>query len=187
MCSSDLVEATIRGRLGDAVWGADGETLEDVVCGLLAARGQSLAVLEAGGATGGQVARLLSRATAPAPVVSALVVPQPTAPALARAGFPGVDPLGEGGVAALAAALRARQTVDLALVSAGALPGGRDDGRVECELWVALAGGAGSGDGRALVRRLPIRAARGELQRLATLQALNLLRKELLRMEGERG
>lgn len=52
------MEATIRGRLGEYVWGADAETLGDVVGRSLLGRGWRLALAEA--LTGGDVARTLT-------------------------------------------------------------------------------------------------------------------------------
>ncbi len=52
------VEATVRGRLGNLVFGSDGETLEGVVLAELARRGETLAVVECG--TGGRLAGKLS-------------------------------------------------------------------------------------------------------------------------------
>ena len=174
------LEATVRARLGSAIWGIDDEPLEDVICNALAARGWSLAVVEAGGASGGQIARVLSGAGQAAAVAAALTVPDPTPAALHRAGLDigETDPLGEPGIAALAAAARARWDTSAALVTAGRLPPGRDDERVECVVWVAIEWAAPTGAVQAKARRLPIRAARGEIRRLMALQALNLLRKE---------
>ena len=54
------VEKTARERLGDAVFGVDEQTLEDVVLALLAARGEQLVVVEGG--TGGRLAARLAEA-----------------------------------------------------------------------------------------------------------------------------
>ena len=175
------LEASVRARLGDAIWGADEDTLEDVICAALAARGLRLAVVEAGGASGGHIARLLSGAAQPAPVVAALTVPTPEAAALRNAGLPvDVDPVAaDAGVRALAAAAHERWGVDFALATAGLLPPAREGGRAQGEMWLGLAHDLGV---EAL--RLPIRAARGEVPRLMALAALNLLRKRLLDTPG---
>lgn len=44
----DALEAEVRGRLGDAIYGQDGQTLEGIVLELLAQRGWRLATIEAG-------------------------------------------------------------------------------------------------------------------------------------------
>jgi nicotinamide-nucleotide amidase len=175
------LEAAVRERLGDAIWGADADTLEDVVCNLLAQVDTHLAVAEIGGATGGQIARVLSSATAADRVTAVLDVPSPEACAVAQAGLDsgGLDPLSEEGVRAVAAAVARRWNTGALLVTAGRLPAGRDDERVLGEMWVAWSCAAPGHVGTVQTLRLPIRAARGEVKRLMALQALNLLRKEL--------
>ncbi|HEX6608693.1 MAG TPA: hypothetical protein VF276_17475, partial [Chloroflexia bacterium] len=175
------LEAAVRERLGDAIWGADADTLEDVVCNLLAQFDTHLAVAEIGGATGGQIARVLSSATAVDRVTAVLDVPSPEAHAVAQAGLDsgGTDPLSEEGVRAVAAAVALRWNTGGLLVTAGRLPAGRDDERVLGEMWVAWSCAAPGHVGTVKTLRLPVRAARGEVKRLMALQALNLLRKEL--------
>ncbi len=65
------VETVIRERLGDLVFGADGDTLEGVVGAALTERGARLALLEAG--TGGLVAERLSAVPGVAERLQALV------------------------------------------------------------------------------------------------------------------
>jgi nicotinamide-nucleotide amidase len=65
------VEAAVRARLGDAVFGADGETLERVVAGRLLATNRAVALVEAG--TGGLVAERLTSVEGVADRVAALV------------------------------------------------------------------------------------------------------------------
>jgi nicotinamide-nucleotide amidase len=67
------VETEVRQRLGDVVFGVDGDTLEGVVAAGLNARGLTLALLEAG--TGGLVAERLTAVAGGAERVQALVVP----------------------------------------------------------------------------------------------------------------
>jgi nicotinamide-nucleotide amidase len=66
------VEAVVRARLGDTVFGADGDTLEAVVATRLAERDRTLALLEIG--TGGQVAERLTSVAGAADRVQALVM-----------------------------------------------------------------------------------------------------------------
>lgn len=54
------VETDIRQKLGDAIYGADGETLESVVLAALSSRGETLTVVEIG--TDGELSRRLSGA-----------------------------------------------------------------------------------------------------------------------------
>lgn len=54
------IETDIRQKLGDAIYGADGETLESVVLAALSSRGETLTVVEIG--TDGELSRRLSGA-----------------------------------------------------------------------------------------------------------------------------
>ncbi len=70
----DKVEAEVRQRLGRAIYGADEETLEGVVVGLLGERGKTLAVAET--MTGGAItSRLTSAARASQQFRGGLVAP----------------------------------------------------------------------------------------------------------------
>jgi len=71
------VEAEIRARLGDVVFGVDGETLEGVVAAGLVARDWTLTLLEAG--TGGLVAERLTAVAGASDRVYALVAPDEAA------------------------------------------------------------------------------------------------------------
>jgi len=65
------VEAAVRARLGDVVFGTDGETLESVVAARLADTGRTLGLVEVG--TGGLVAERLTSVARAAGRVEALV------------------------------------------------------------------------------------------------------------------
>lgn len=179
------LEAAVRARLDDAIWGQDEETLEDVICAHLAAAGLELALIEVGGASGGQIARLLSSAQAPDPLRAALTIPGTGATALRNAGLAlDVEEVAsEAGVRALAEAAHARWGAGAVLVTAGALPPGRDDARVQGEMWMAVRLQEPAGP-RVRALRTAIRSARGEVKRLMALAAINLLRKELLNRKG---
>lgn len=91
----DALEAKLRKRLGDRIYGVDGETLEGVLLAALADRGWQLVTIEAG--TGGVLAAALSQAGAafvrghvlPASVTDSLAEPlaQEMAAAEAEAGL----------------------------------------------------------------------------------------------------
>ncbi|HUS14516.1 MAG TPA: CinA family nicotinamide mononucleotide deamidase-related protein, partial [Chloroflexia bacterium] len=161
----DPLETAVRARLSDAVWGADEATLEDVVCGLLAAQGLNLVVIEIGGASGGQIARLLSSAVDPQPVTLVLSVPGLSRQALRNAGLPaGVEEVeSEAGISGLAHEVQAQHGTSAVLVTAGALPPGRDDARVQGAMWAAVGLAAPNGTLVVKALRLPIRSARGEV------------------------
>jgi nicotinamide-nucleotide amidase len=178
------LEAAMRERLGDAIWGVDDEALEDVICAALAAADLRLQVLEVGSITGGQILRVLTGATQHADrLAGGWVVPSGSLAMLAEIAG---DALGQPGssdavvyspamAGALAEAVRAGTPDSAALVTLGDLPAARDDVRVggDCHVAVALPGRGA----RALT--IPQRAARGEVKRLAGLAALNLLRRAL--------
>jgi nicotinamide-nucleotide amidase len=179
------LEAAMRDRLGDRIWGVDDEPLEDVICTALAGAGLRLQVLEVGGITGGQILRMLTGATCHLDrLAGGWVVPTGSIAMLAEIagealGQPGVSDTviySADTVAGLAEAVRGSAQDSAALVTLGELPAARDDVRMaaDCHVAVALPGRAP----RALT--IPQRAARGELKRLAGLAALNLLRRELL-------
>jgi nicotinamide-nucleotide amidase len=85
------MERTIRERIGEHVWGTDGDTLGGVVGRGLTERGWRLAVAES--LTGGEIARTLSETDGAARwLAGAIVVPDADAPALAeRAAAFGAD------------------------------------------------------------------------------------------------
>ena len=79
----EAMDRTIRGRIGQHVWGTDGDTLGSVVGSALAARGWRLAVGE--GLTGGDIARTLSETDGSAAwLAGAVVLPGGTEGALAE-------------------------------------------------------------------------------------------------------
>jgi competence/damage-inducible protein CinA-like protein len=178
------LEAAMRDRLGDTIWGVDDAALEDVICAALAAAGLRLQVVEVGSITGGQILRVLTSATRHADrLAGGWVVPTGSIAMLAEiAGDALRQPISGDAVVyspamagALAEAVRAGTPDCAALVTVGDLPAARDDVRVaaDCHAAVALPGRGA----RALT--IPQRAARGEIKRLAGLAALNLLRREL--------
>jgi len=75
------VEAQIRERLGDVIFGVDRETLEGVVAGLLRDRGRSVAVVESN--TEGLIVRRLKQALEAAGVPDRLVLARVVAPSRA--------------------------------------------------------------------------------------------------------
>ncbi len=72
------VERDIRARLGDYIFGVDGETLESVVAGLLMERGLTLALVESN--TDGRIADRLRQALAARDATGCLALAQTIAP-----------------------------------------------------------------------------------------------------------
>jgi nicotinamide-nucleotide amidase len=136
-CLIAPVEAEIRWRLGDVIFGVDGETLEGLVCDLLAVRGLTLAVVDS--VTSGQVADQLRCAMRPDLLTADQRYPD-AARALGALQLEAVLETGGPSAAAEAAAawVRAGAGGGLGLALLGMLPG--DDGRSRA--YVSLTDGA---------------------------------------------
>jgi len=178
------LEAALRARLGTAIWGADADTLEDVICTLLAERGLRLLVIEVGGVTGGQVVRVLTGATQHAErLAGGWVVPAGDLIALAEITGRSVGTTAGATVVfsqataeSIAGSLAEGALPTAALVTLGDLSPAQDDARVTGEAHIAVA--LPERPPQALT--LPLRYARSEIKRLAGNAALNLLRQALL-------
>ncbi len=128
------VEAEIRARLGDLVFGVDTETLEGVVAAGLVARDWRLALLEAG--TGGLIAERLTGVPGGAERVYALVTAN-------EAGARRLG-LGDGSAAELAEAVRGWVKADLAGAVVIGPPAGEGTGLIY-PTRIGVAGAAGAG------------------------------------------
>ncbi|MBE3583062.1 MAG: competence/damage-inducible protein A [Limnochordaceae bacterium] len=177
------VEAEVRRRLGRWLYGVDGQTLEEVVGRLLAARGERLATAES--CTGG----LLARRVTSVPGSSAyfergwvtysnqakhecLGVEEE---ALARFGAVSQQVAGQ-----MARGARLRAGVDWALATTGiAGPGGGSAEKPVGLVYIALAGPAGE-----WVERHQFLGDRGQVQQRAATTALGMLWRELTAAEG---
>jgi len=167
------IEAAIRERLGERVFGVDGETLGEITARLLAQRSLSLGVIET--TTRGQLSDHLMAAAGDVRVLAGVIVSQSPAalarllgnPELGEMAFPSQE-----AADALAVAVRRRLGCDLGLAQVGLPDLGQDDGP---PVYLALASGQG------LVQGAPRRwrsgtAARGWLVHVA----LDLVRRHLL-------
>ncbi|MBI2460048.1 MAG: CinA family nicotinamide mononucleotide deamidase-related protein [Candidatus Rokubacteria bacterium] len=158
------VEAEIRRRLGDLIFGVDGQTLEGVVAGRLEARDLRLALLEIG--TGGLVAERLTGVPAAASRVQGLVLG--TAEAGERLGLPA-----RGSAPELARAVRRWGQADLGAAVLLGPPEEAGDGPIHpATLAVASAAETAAREFRfgGDLRQVRIRAA---------IMALDLLRRAL--------
>lgn len=163
------VEAEIRRRLGDVIFGVDGETLEGVVCDLLAKRGLTLAVVDS--VTGGQVADQLRCAVQPDLLVSDLRYSDAQ---VAVTGLEMEDMLQAAGPEAVAeaAATRVRDAAGggLGLALLGMLPG--DDGRSRA--YVSLT------DGETTITRAFSFGYEDLTRRWVYVRAVDMLRRHML-------
>ena len=168
--------ATIRGCLGELVFGEEDDELQHAVIRLLRDRNERLATIEWG--PGGLLAQWLGEADPEGAVFAGgSVVRDPTSWAATLAD-PGdsleLDDL-ETAVPAMARAIRARFGADHAL-SVGPFPASDTDGGQAGQLHFAL-----SGPEDTVAKSVPFAGHPDILRERAVKQALNLLRLELLR------
>ncbi|MGH9114505.1 MAG: competence/damage-inducible protein A [Acidimicrobiales bacterium] len=172
-------EASIRSLLGDAVFGADDETMEAVVGALLAGAGQTLGVAES--LTGGLVGSRLTSVPGASRWLRGCVVAYATEVKrglLAVGDAPAVSPetaseMAEGARSVLGA--------DWGLALTGVAGPDEQDGQPVGTVWVAVAGGGAGGGGDAPeARHLRLGGDREQIRQIATISALDLLRRRLL-------
>ncbi len=176
------VEAALRSRLRDAVFGADDDTLQEVTARLLVARGVTLAVAES--CTAGLVASRLTEMPGSSAFLLAGFVPYSNEAKVRDVGVPADLLAAHGAVSAevamaLASGARRRAGADLGLAVTGiAGPGGGTSDKPVGLVYLAAADEAGAraselnygaGPGREIIRHLVAQAA------------INLLRLTLLR------
>jgi nicotinamide-nucleotide amidase len=174
------VEQTIRERLGDLVFGADDEELEDVVAWLMVAQRKTVATAES--VTGGLIAHYLCRVPGASGWFRGGIIAYDNALKTELLGVPRGLIEEHGAVSApvaeaMAVACRTRLGTDLALSAVGlAGPGGASADKPIGLVYVGLAheGGCESHSFNWL-------GTRQEIQRRTTKMALNRLRLKLLR------
>lgn len=175
------VEAGIRAVLGDAIYGVDDESPQDVVCDMLAKSGQTVATLDYG--TGAALSSLFAEVAGRQACFAGGLVAA-SRPALVALGVDAAvlaaqGPVSAAGVAALARTARIRLggTLGLALAVPGcpqrraASPG---------TIFAALDDGKGDPQ----IATIAYATAVSEMRRLGALTALNLLRQRLLGKPG---
>ncbi len=178
----DRVEQGLRDRLGDAVFGRDGESLEGVVAGTLIAKGLTLALAES--CTGGLVAARLTDVPGSSAFMLAGYVAYSNEAKARDLGVP-LDLIeGHGAVsrevaAAMATGARSRAGADIGLAITGiAGPTGATEFKQVGLVYIAIAT-----DGGEMVRELRLGSEPGRkaLRHLASQAALNALRMEVAR------
>jgi nicotinamide-nucleotide amidase len=178
------VEQTIRERLGDLVFGADAEELQDVVVRLLAEKRKSLAVAE--GVTAGLVGQRLAQVPGASAWFRGGIVAYDNATKVRLLGVPEGLIEQHGAVSAevaeaMAAGCRKLLHTDLVVSTVGiAGPGG---GSIDKPVGLVYAGLAWEGGTTA--RASSWLATRGEVQSRTAKMALNLARLHLTRGGGE--
>ena len=171
------VEARAREVVGEAVFGADDDTMESVVLAMLRTRGLTLGLAES--VTGGLIAARLTEVPGASDVLRGAVVPYDRslktgvlgAPDMASASSEMALAMAEGACRVLGA--------DVGLATTGAAGPDAHEGAEPGTVWVGL-----HLDGRGEATRVRFNMARTMVRQLGTITALNLLRTRLLTRDG---
>jgi nicotinamide-nucleotide amidase len=173
----------LRKIFGEAVYGEGGETMEQVVVGLLAKLGQWVSVAES--CTGGLVAHRLTNVPGASAVVDRTFVTYANRAKSEVLGVPAELIAACGAVSretavAMAVGCLAASGADHALALTGiAGPGGGTEAKPVGTVFVAL---ASKGGGEPVVGQHLFRVERETFKRMASQAALDLLRRRLIRM-----
>jgi len=179
------LEEKLRQRLGGLIYGVDDDTLEGVVVGLLAARGESLATAES--CSGGLLASRITDVPGASEVFERGFITYSNQAKEELLGVPAQLLAQEGAVCPQVARLMAEGVRDVAGSSWGigitgiAGPGGGTRHKPVGLVYIALAG-----RGETKVEELHWPGDRLSVKRRTTTFALDLLRRELLREEKNR-
>ncbi|SNS10428.1 competence/damage-inducible protein cinA [Actinomadura meyerae] len=183
------VEARVRDLLGDAVYGAEDETLDRVVHRLLAERGATVAAAES--LTGGLLGAELTEMPGSSATFAGGMVTYATEAKHRLLGVPAELLAAHGAVhpdvaAAMAAGVRDALGATYGLAVTGVAGPEPQDGRPVGTVYAAV---AGPGDSRTVAGpRLPVpgpgRETRGVIRRMTVVHALELLRRVLLGLDA---
>ena len=171
------VEARARGVIGEAVFGADDDTMESVVLALLRSRGLTLGLAES--VTGGLITARLTGVPGASDVLRGAVVPYHRALKTAVLGVPDVAAVSSEMVLAMAAGACRVLGADVGLATSGAAGPDSHEGAEAGTVWIGL---QLDGEGEAVQVRFNM--ARPMVRQLSTISALNLLRTRLLARNG---
>ncbi|MCB4755897.1 MAG: competence/damage-inducible protein A [Elusimicrobia bacterium] len=178
--AANFLEKKIRTKLGQRIYGKNGDTLEGVVGSLLRSKRKSLAVAES--CTGGLVAKLITDQPGASDYFYEGVVSYSNRSKLTRLGVKSETLQRFGAVSEkvareMAAGLKRRVGVDYALSVTGiAGPTGATPQKPIGLIYIGLAGVQ-----RTVVKKFYFTGDRSWIRQRAALTALDLLRKELLR------
>jgi len=179
------VEIRVRAALGDAVYGADDDTLEGVVHAALRGRAATVAVAES--LTGGLLGALLTDAPGASQTFRGGFIVYATDLKAGLAGVPqplldAHGPVSPQVAAAMAAGVRDRLSATYGLALTGVAGPDPQDGRPPGTVYIGLAGPE-AGE----VRELRLPGDRARVRRYAAIAALDLLRRELTRPAAHPG
>ena len=171
------VEARVRALIGEAVFGADDDTMESVVLGLMRSRGLTLGLAES--VTGGLISARLTDVPGASDVLRGAVVPYDRALKIGVLGAPDVAAVSKEMVLAMAAGACRVLGADVGLATSGAAGPDPHEGAPPGTVWIGL---HLDGGGEAVGVRFNMDRTR--VRQLTTITALNLLRTRLLSRAG---
>ena len=167
------VEARARAVIGEAVFGADDDTMESVVLALMRSHGLTLGLAES--VTGGLIASRLTDVPGASDVLRGAVVPYHRSLKTGVLGAPDVGAMSEEMALALAEGACRTLGADAGLATTGAAGPDPHEGAEPGTVWIGL-----HLDGTGEAVRVRFNMARTMVRQLSTISALNLLRTRLL-------
>ena len=167
------VESRARAVIGEAVFGADDDTMESVVLALMRSQGLTLGLAES--VTGGLIAARLTEVPGASDVLRGAVVPYDRSLKTGVLGAPDVNAVSEEMALAMAAGTCRVLGADVGLATTGAAGPDSHEGAEPGTVWIGL-----HLDGAGEAVRVRFNMARIMVRQLGTITALNLLRTRLL-------
>ena len=171
------VEARVRALIGEAVFGADDDTMESIVLGLMRSRGLTLGLAES--VTGGLISARLTDVPGASDVLRGAVVPYDRALKTGVLGAPDIAAVSKEMVLAMAAGACRVLGADVGLATSGAAGPDPHEGAPPGTVWIGL-----HLDGGGEAVRVRFNMDRTRVRQLTTITALNLLRTRLLSRAG---
>ena len=171
------VESRARAVIGEAVFGADDDTMESVVLALMRRRRLTLAMAES--VTGGLIAARLTEVPGASDVLRGAVVPYDRALKTGVLGAPDVNAVSSEMAVAMAEGACRLLDADVGLATTGAAGPDPHEGAEPGTVWIGL-----HLDGGGEAVRVRFNMARVMVRQLSTITALNLLRTRLLASAG---
>ena len=171
------VESRARTVIGEAVFGADDDTMESVVVDLMQSQGLTLALAES--VTGGLIAARLTDVPGASKVLRGAVVPYDREVKTGVLGAPDVNAVSSEMALAMAEGACRVMGADVGLATTGAAGPDPHEGAEAGTVWIGL-----HLDGEGEAARVRFNMARTMVRQLGTITALNLLRTRLLARAG---
>jgi nicotinamide-nucleotide amidase len=186
LAALDAEERTVRGILGDIVFGLDDESMEDAVAGLLVERGLTLAVAES--LTGGLVSARLVNVPGASGWFRGGVVTYASDLKRSLLDVPPGPVVSEEAAAAMATGVRRVMEADVGLAVTGVAGPDPQDGQPPGTVFLAVAMGSGPGSGsssgpgsgEAITTPVRLPGDRERVRQFSCISLLDLLRRTLI-------